>query len=239
MSVWKYLKCNISDYFYAVAFVLAVSFALSQNQIQMVSVQDSSTAPILILDPGHGGTDGGTQSADGVLESTLNLEVSLRLRELLNFMGIDCVMTRSEDVSLDTQGTTVREKKNSDLRNRVKLVNETEDCILLSIHQNYFSQSRYSGPQVFYADTGGSEELALRMQETLNAALAPQSNRTIKSAQGVYLMENIQKTGILIECGFLSNPAEAEKLRTAKYQIELSCAIACAAAQYLHQSLVG
>lgn len=239
MSVREYLKRNISDYFYAIAFVLAISFVLSHNAIQMVSVQEPTPTPVIILDPGHGGTDGGTKSADGVLESRINLDISLRLKDLLNLMGIDCIMTRSKDVSLDTDGTTIREKKNSDLRNRVKLVNETDNCVLLSIHQNYFSQSQYSGPQVFYADTGGSGELAQLMQENLNAALAPQSNRTIKRAQGVYLMENIQKTGILIECGFLSNSTEAEKLQNEQYQKNLASAIACATVQYILRCELG
>ena len=239
MSVRAYLKRNISDYFSAVAFVLAVSFVLSQSSAQMISVQESAPVPVIILDPGHGGTDGGTKTGDGVLESGINLEISRRLSDLFGLMGIECIMTRDSDVSLDTEGSSIREKKNSDLRNRVKVVNETENGLLISIHQNHFSQSQYSGPQVFYAQTDSSEEFAQLMQSAMNTALAPNSNRICKSAKGVYLMEHIQKPGILIECGFLSNPSEAEKLQSGSYQKKLAEVIACAAAQFILRSAVG
>lgn len=239
MSVREYLKRNISDYFYALAFVLAVSFFLSQSPVPVVSVQEQVSLPVIILDPGHGGSDGGTQTENGVLESGLNLEIGTRLSDLMKLMGIECTMTRTSDVSLDTEGTTVREKKNSDLRNRVQAVNAVENGILISIHQNHFPQGQYSGPQVFYAQTNGSEEFAQQMQAAMNTALAPRSNRMCKSAQGVYLMEHIQRPGILIECGFLSNWEEAEKLQSSEYQKKLVGVIACAVSEYLLRSAVG
>lgn len=238
MGVRAYLKKNLSDYIYAVAFVLAISFVLCQSPVQMVSVPTPEKSPVIILDPGHGGMDGGTKTDSGVPESQINLQIALRLRDVLGLVGVDCAMTRTSDVSLDTQGSTIREKKNSDLRNRVSLVNEAENGILISIHQNHFSQSRYAGPQVFYASQSGSEELAQLMQDTMNGALAPLSNRVCKSAQGIYLMEHIQKPGILIECGFLSNPQEAALLQSAAYQKKLACIIASAASQFILGSAV-
>lgn len=233
MSVCAYLRRYLSDYLYAIAFVLAVSFLLGQGDTTVFARQDTNQAAVIILDPGHGGSDGGTQSADGVLESHLNLEISRRVYDLLGLVGMERVMTRQADISLDTEGQTVRQRKQSDLRNRVRLVNERENAVLVSIHQNYFDQSQYSGPQVFYAETDGSEALAQQMQTALNTLLAPESSRSQKSAQGIYLMEHINRLGILIECGFLSNAQEAQRLADAAYQKKLACVITGVMAQNL------
>jgi len=239
MVIRDYLKRNLSDYFYAIAFVLAVSFALNQSAAQVTVFQSPPKAPVIILDPGHGGMDSGTKTADAVPESRINLEISRRLYDLFWLIGIECTMTRHEDKSLDTEGNSVRERKNSDLRNRVKAVNDQKNGILISIHQNHFSQSLYSGPQVFYGQLKESEALAQHMQGVMNSTLAPDSHRSCKPAQGIYLMEHIQRPGILIECGFLSNEAEAKKLVSEGYQKKIVCCIACAAAVYVHQAAVG
>ena len=185
-----------------------------------------------VIDPGHGGEDGGATSCTGISESKLNLEISLRLNDLLNLLGCDTLLIRASDVSVYTKGESIAQKKASDLKERVRIVNDTENAILLSIHQNHFPDSRYSGPQVFFHDSEDSIVLANAMQAALNDNLAPDSKRQIKPAQGIYLMEHIQKTGILIECGFLSNPAEEARLRDAAYQKKLSTVIATAAILY-------
>ena len=187
----------------------------------------------VVIDPGHGGEDGGAVSCTGALESQINLEISLRLNDLLQFLGYETKMTRRTDVSVYTQGTTLSEKKISDLKQRVSMVNETPDALLLSIHQNQFTDGKYSGAQVFYASTAGSHALAEQTQAQLISALNPGSSRTCKPPNGVYLMEHIACTGILVECGFLSNPQEEASLRTPEYQKKLCCVIATAAAQYL------
>lgn len=187
----------------------------------------------IVIDPGHGGEDGGATSCTGISESGINLEISMRLDDLLHLLGYDTVMIRTTDVSIYTKGETIAEKKVSDLRQRVKLVNETEDALLLSIHQNHFSDSRYSGAQVFYADTKGSEVLAKTLQQALVESLNPGSRRRAKKSDGVYLMEHIHCTGVLIECGFLSNPQEEAKLRTPEYQKKLCCVIASSVSNYL------
>lgn len=187
----------------------------------------------IIIDPGHGGIDGGATSCSGKLESMYNLEISLRLNDLLNFLGYETKMIRTEDVSVYTKGETISQKKVSDLKERVRIANSTENALLLSIHQNNFSDSKYSGAQVFYPDTAGSRELAEKLQSVLVSALNPGSNRKIKKSEGVYLMEHIQCTGVLIECGFLSNPEEEAKLSSAVYQKKLCCVIAGTVSQYL------
>lgn len=180
----------------------------------------------IVIDPGHGGEDGGAVSCTGVLESQLNLEISLRLNDLMHLLGYRTTMTRTADVSIYTQGDTVAQRKTSDLKNRAAIVNNTGNALLISIHQNLFSDGRYSGGQIFYAPTADSQNLAEQMQAAWIAALNPDSHRACKPAEGVYLMQHIACPGILVECGFLSNQAEESKLRTADYQKKLCCVLA-------------
>lgn len=187
----------------------------------------------IVIDPGHGGEDGGATSCTGVLESAYNLEISRRLNDLLHFLGYETRMIRTEDVSVYTTGDTIARKKISDLKERVRMVNEAENALLVSIHQNQFSDSRYSGAQVFYANTDGSRELAQQLQAELVAALNPGSSRKCKQSSGVYLMDNIRCTGVLVECGFLSNPQEEARLRSSDYQRKLCCVLASTLSRYL------
>ena len=151
----------------------------------------------IVIDPGHGGEDGGATSCTGIQESQLNLEISLRLRDLLHFLGYRAKMIRTTDTSVYTNGATISEKKISDLKHRVEMVNETADALLLSIHQNQFSDGRYSGAQVFFAPTQGSQSLAEQTQALLISSLNPGSKRACKPAESVYLMQHIRCTGIL------------------------------------------
>ena len=187
----------------------------------------------VIVDPGHGGVDGGATSCTGVPESRFNLEIGLRLGDMLEFLGYRTVLIRREDVSVYTKGETIAQKKVSDLKQRVSLINEWEGAILLSIHQNYFADSRYAGAQVFYAATEGSRELARALQDALVRTLNPGSNRKEKKSSGIYLMEHIRCPGVLIECGFLSNPEEEARLRSPGYQKQLCALIACTLGKYL------
>ena len=187
----------------------------------------------IVIDPGHGGEDGGATSCTGRMESAYNLAISRRLDDLLHLLGYQTRMTRTSDVSIYTTGDTIARKKISDLKERVRIVNETPGAVFISIHQNQFSDSRYSGAQVFYAKTDGSKELGQKLQSELVTALNPGSNRKSKPISGVYLMENIQCTGVLIECGFLSNPREEAELRNAEYQKKLCCVIGATLSQQL------
>ena len=191
------------------------------------------TQRCIIIDAGHGGVDGGATSCSGVLESQINLQIALRLDDLLHLLGYRTEMIRTEDISVYTQGETIAAKKISDLKERVRIVNSKEEGILVSIHQNYFSDSRYSGAQVFYPKTEGSERLAKDLQRSIVSSLNVGSNRQAKPVSGVYLMEHIQNTGILIECGFLSNPEEDANLRSAQYQKKLCCVIAASVGKFL------
>lgn len=187
----------------------------------------------IIIDAGHGGEDGGATSCTGKLESSFNLEISLRLNDLLHLLGYDTAMIRTTDVSIYTKGETIAQKKVSDLKERVRIANETDHALLLSIHQNTFPEGRYSGAQVFYAPTENSVELARVLQNAFASTINPGSNRRSKKADGIYLMEHISCTGVLIECGFLSNPEEEAKLRSADYQKKICCVIASSVSTYL------
>jgi len=213
---------------YCCAF-LAVVF-LCQIGSNAVTVMTES-APIkdrtvIVIDAGHGGVDGGATSCTGILESQTNLQIALKLNDLLHLLGYKTKMIRTTDISVYTEGNTIASQKVSDLKNRVKLINETDNAILISIHQNTFSDGKYHGAQVFYTQDETSKALAINMQESIIAHLNPGSKRQPKKANGVYLMEHIQKPGILIECGFISNPEEAVKLNDPIYQNKLCCVIA-------------
>ena len=187
----------------------------------------------IVIDPGHGGEDGGAVSCTGTPESTYNLDISRRLRDLLNLLGYKTTMIRETDISVYTKGDTLAQKKASDLKERVCLVNKTDGAVLISIHQNYFSDSQYSGAQVFYAKTEGSEELAEELQTELVSNLNPGSRRQAKKSSGIYLMEHIHCPGILVECGFLSNPQEERNLKDPSYQKALCSVIAATVSRYL------
>ena len=192
----------------------------------------------VIIDAGHGGVDGGATSCTGVLESEINLQIALRLNDLFHLLGIDTVMIRTTDESVYTKGETIAAKKVSDLKERVRIINGTKNGVLVSIHQNHFTDSRYSGAQTFYAQTPGSKELAQLLQETFKATVNPTSKRQIKKADGIYLMQHIESTGVLVECGFLSNAEEENLLRDPQYQRKLCICIATTVRHYLDRGEV-
>lgn len=180
----------------------------------------------IVIDAGHGGIDGGATSCTGVLESHINLEIALRLEDVFHLLGYDTVMIRRTDESIYTQGNTIASQKVSDLKERVRIANETPGAILISLHQNTFSDSKYRGAQVFYTEAGQSKTMAQALQQNLVSVLNPGSQRKSKPAKGVYLMEHITCPGILIECGFLTNSEEEALLRNGAYQTKLCAVIA-------------
>lgn len=223
----------------ALVYVLVTGFFLSAAWVgsQAVTVM-AQRLPVegrrtIVIDPGHGGEDGGAVSCTNVLEKTVNLEIALRLNDLFHLLGVHTEMTRREDKSVHTTGQTIAQRKISDLKERVKQVNSIENPILISIHQNLYPDARYRGAQVFYGPEKASKALAENMQKSFLETLNQGSNRQIKDAQGIYLMEKAQCTAVLVECGFLSNPSEESLLRSADYQRHVCCVIAIEAANFL------
>lgn len=198
--------------------------------------ESSPRAATVVIDAGHGGEDGGAISVSGARESGINLEIALRLNDLLHLFGVPTVMTRTQDVSIHTTGETIAQKKVSDIRNRVALTEQTSGALLVSIHQNLFSEAKYRGAQVFYAQTEGSRALAERLQSQLAAQLDPNNHRVCKQAQDIYLMEHVSCTAVLVECGFLSNAAEEALLRDATYQKKLAATVAATIFSYISDS---
>lgn len=192
----------------------------------------------VILDPGHGGEDGGAVSAGGDKESDINLSIALRTDQIMGLCGLPVVLTRSEDISIhDPSASTLREKKVSDIHNRVKLVDETEGAVLLSIHQNSYSDPRYSGAQVFYGANQDSKLWGENTQEVLRTTLNEANTRAAKQIPDtVYLMNHINCPAILVECGFMSNGEEASLLQTAGYQKKIATALTGACLQYLQMT---
>ncbi len=199
------------------------------------ALKDSQT--VVIIDAGHGGQDGGAVSKDGVEEQGINLQIARLLETQLQAFGIPTIMTRTDENSIhDAEAKTVREQKVSDIHNRMKILDETPNAVLVSIHQNKFADASLWGTQVFYSpNTTTSPELASCIQNKVQMLLQPQNKRQIKkSGSSIYLLYRAKKTAVLVECGFMSNPAELQKLQDAEYQQQMAFAIAMGIIDYLN-----
>ena len=189
--------------------------------------------PRIVIDPGHGGADGGAVADDGTTEAEINLAVAKKLEAVFDLLGCETVMVRQEDVSIHSDGVEgLRNQKVSDIHNRVELVNSTENSILVSIHQNSLPQVKsVHGAQVFYNAEDGAAELAAIVQQALNRSINPGNEKQEKPiGSSVYLMAHIDTPGILVECGFLSNPGECALLNDGEYRCRMAFAVAAGVA---------
>ncbi len=227
-------------FLYAITIFFVIVLALLGDRAIVASVENAPITDrnIVIIDAGHGGIDTGTTSVTGRPESHINLEIATVLRDLLHLLGIKTKMIRTDDISVYTEEGTIAEKKISDLKERVRIINDTANAVLISIHQNYFQDNRYSGGQVFYGPSQGSQAFASYMQNSIKTNLDPGNRRQAKSASGIYIMQHIRCPGVLIECGFLSNLVEALQLESKVYQQKLCCTIAGAYVQYLNHNSI-
>ncbi len=198
----------------------------------------SNKKPCIIIDAGHGGFDGGTSTDDGYPEKHINLNICLYLNEYLTALGYETLLTRIKDESLEESDlTTIRKRKTSDLHNRMKIMKETDNAIYISIHQNHFPQEKYSGMQVFYSPTFSDESslLAESIQKCTAENLQPDNTRKIKECtSSVFLIYKAVKPAVLVECGFLSNKKEAELLKTENYQKKIALCIAMGIQNYFN-----
>ena len=231
MKSWKKYA---GFYVFVCAAAICGALLLSHAGTAAGTVAAARELPPVVIDAGHGGEDGGARSCTGVQESGINLEIALRVNDLMHFLGMQTRMIRTTDCAVYTEGArTIAEKKVSDIHNRVRMVEETPGALLVSIHQNNFPEGKYRGAQVFYAKTDGSRELAEQTQRYLAAQVDPNNHRECKAAQEIYLLKHVNCTAILVECGFLSNPGEEALLREAGYQKKLAAAICCSVIDYL------
>lgn len=182
---------------------------------------------VIIIDPGHGGIDGGmVGTTTGVYESQINLEISNKVRKYLEESGSLVLMTRDQDVGLYTEEGSVRKKKNEDLRNRKRLFDESSADIVISIHSNSFTQSKYYGAQSFYnPNCEDSKLIAELIQEELVRVLDNGNTRKAKVKKDVYILKNVKIPTVIVECGFLSNPKEERLLNDPDYQEKIAWSI--------------
>ena len=219
------LKCGVCD---AAALALVLCFGMEQKTRAMQTAGNAQTT--LVIDAGHGGFDGGAVGADGTAEQDINLSIAKRVQVLANFFGVPTAMTRPDENALDyNPSRTVRENKIADIKAREKLVNSIPSPVFLSIHLNKFSDAQYHGAQVFYS-TGNvqGKPLAEQIQQCLIDGCDPLNHRKAKQADSaIYLMKKLDCPAVIIECGFLSNPAEAARLRDEAYHKQLAAAVIC------------
>ncbi len=222
-------------------FSFGVIFFLSNSFVGAVKTS-ADNKPVIIVDAGHGGEDGGTQSAEGVLEKDINLAISLKINDFLSEQGFETVLVRDGDYMIyDESSATLREKKVSDIHNRMKIMKENENCIFLSVHQNYFTQSKYSGAQVFYSKNNPESRLiAAEIQKAIVEDIQPDNSRQIKeSTTDIYLLYHAKAPAVMVECGFMSNSEEAAKLSDEEYQLKMAKSIVKGLKNYLDNKSQG
>ena len=181
----------------------------------------------IVIDAGHGGEDGGAVSNNGIAEAEINLKIALKLQQLLEQSGSSVVLTRSDNNAIyDLDKKTLREKKNSDIRNRVKIGNNSSADIFVSIHLNKIPESQYYGWQTFFKE--GSEDgkrLATCIQNNLNETIQKENKRVPMKISNVYIIKHVEIPTVIVECGFLSNPEEEKILQQDEYQTKLAWGI--------------
>ncbi len=205
---------------------LSIAFFHSFTTYSLLTSGDASGKTI-IIDPGHGGEDGGAVGKSGTLEKELNLAISLKLRDVLKQNGFQVIMTREEDKSLHTEGEKTH-KKRSDLNNRVYLSRDYPNAMFVSIHMNSYEKSPQKGAQVFYSKNNpNSKVLGELLQTALKTELDSENRRLAKQADNnIFLMKEIKNTACLVECGFISHPEEEALLKTPEYQQKVANSIA-------------
>lgn len=214
--------------FFTAVIAASTVFAMNYRSVSILTDNTQVIYPTIIIDAGHGGEDGGTSSSGGILEKDINLSIAKKVNDLLILLGYQTVMIREDDrLIYDDSCETQRQKKVSDIHNRMEIMKKYPEGIFLSIHQNHFSQSKYSGAQVFYSKNDpNSKIIAQSIQDQIRTKLQPENSRKIKtSGKEIYLLYNAVIPAVMVECGFLSNGGEALLLNDEEYQKKMSLAI--------------
>ena len=215
-----------------IAAIIFVKLFISNGGLKSVISQDNRST--LVIDAGHGGIDGGAISDSGLKESDINLQIALKTEALVRFLGIDTVMTRETDTD-NSDNKAYSEHDN--LVQRVKLANSTENAVLISIHQNKFPSAVVSGAEVMYSDNDDSKALGLITQDNLVTLLDSSNRRVARPApKELLLTSSVECPTILVECGFMSNPQEVQKLASNDYQLKLAAILAGSYIQFLNNT---
>lgn len=222
-----------------VIIVAMVSFLGVNLSLVKESMNTNIGSKKILIDSGHGGMDGGTSSKNGTVEKNINLSIAIKLKESLQKAGYDVVMTREEDSLLYLGSGTIREKYTEDLKNRCELKKSSKCDMFISIHLNYFTQSKYYGAQVWYSDYKDSSILAGTIQKNFRIDLDPNNKRVQKPAKNAYkiLRENDNIPSVIVECGFLSNHEEEQKLKSNEYQQKIADSISKSVGEFYNSAL--
>ena len=214
-----------------------VSGAYLSSDRYVEVLQKENEKNLVIIDAGHGGEDPGAIGHGEIYEKDLNLEIAKTLGKQLEERGFAVMYTRTEDKLLYLEEENIKGiRKISDLKNRCKIAAEYPDAIFVSIHMNSFGNPKYSGLQVYYSENNeNSRLLATKIQTSVKDTLQNDNDRVVKEGKNMYVMENVTNTAVLIECGFLTNRGECEKLCEKEYQNRLSLAIVCGIIEYRKQ----
>lgn len=219
--------------------IFSASFLVGRLGASIMTVgkaqADNVRIPTIVLDAGHGGIDGGKIGINGEVEKEINLLIAGRLKNLLEQQGIAVVMTRTDDNGLYEENAT--NKKQQDMKRRCELINQTEAELVVSIHQNSYTEPSVCGPQVFYYEnSAAAKEIAAILQSSLNTLLEIERPREIKANDSYYILRKTERPAVIVECGFLSNPAEAALLSTEEYQQKVAEAICAGILQWMEET---
>ena len=219
---------------WSMACLLLISFYFLSRQAAQVSAElgKQKNTETIMVDPGHGGKDPGMVGVGGLEEKGINLEISLILRDVLEERGWNVLLTRESDKGLYDE--TADNKKAQDLQRRIALIDEKNPVLTVSIHQNSYEDQTVKGPQVFYYESSSEgKKLAECIQETMNKELGIEKVRNAKGNTSYYLLKRSSSVLVIAECGFMTNPEEAELLQTAEYQKRIAEALADGIEKYL------
>lgn len=219
---------------WSMACLLLISFYFLSRQAAQVSAElgKQKNTETIMVDPGHGGKDPGMVGVGGLEEKGINLEISLILRDVLGERGWNVLLTRESDKGLYDE--TADNKKAQDLQRRIALIDEKKPVLTVSIHQNSYEDQTVKGPQVFYYESSSEgKKLAECIQETMNKELGIEKVRKAKGNTSYYLLKRSSSVLVIAECGFMTNPEEAELLQTAEYQKRIAEALADGIEKYL------
>ena len=206
---------------------LAASVKAAESTKAAEAAAQTSPKQVIVLDAGHGGLDSGCVAVNGTYEKDINLDIVKDLGAMLTLNGYEVVYTRTDDISIHDNGVEgIRNQKISDMENRLEIVQSYPDSVFISVHQNLFTDSAYFGGQMFYTTNNNANFRLARIMQELFAELQPGNDREVKLIDnGLYLFKNTQQPALLIECGFLSNPRDAENLSNAEYRKKVAFTI--------------
>lgn len=217
--------------------LICVVALFSYINYEIISVSNNTdTAPVIIIDAGHGGFDSGAVAEDGTVEKNINLQIANKTSKILKLCGFDVIMTRTADTGTeDDVNTSIKKRKKSDMSNRLQLMKDNSNAIYISVHLNKFTTSSANGAQVFYTPNyKQAYDLAQCLQNSITNLVQPQNTRVVKQGtNSTYLLKNATVPAVIVECGFISNKLELEKLKTDDYQSKMAFAITSGIINYL------